>query len=102
MSDSSNLIIFLSTQLLLPLGLAYVYCRKKGIPTDSWQAASFSLIALSVAMLLFTGLLGLPAPVKYVGFVTDRSMGWTCGAIGIVGGLVMGAIARRFEGKPDR
>lgn len=53
-------------------------------------------------MLLFTGLLGLPAPVKYVGFVTDRSMGWTCGAIGIVGGLVMGAIARRFEGKPDR
>ncbi len=43
MSDSSNLIIFLSTQLLLPLGLAYVYCRKKGIPTDSWQAANLSL-----------------------------------------------------------
>jgi len=40
--------------------------------------------------------------VKYAGFVTDRSMGWTCGAIGIVGGLAMGALARRFEGKRDR
>lgn len=102
MSESSNAIIFITTQLVLPLGVAYAYCRKKDISMNSWRAAGISLMMLSAAMLFFTGLLGLPAHVKNVGFVTDRSMGWTCGAIGIIGGLVMGAIARRFEGKPQR
>lgn len=101
MSDTSQFVIFLLTQLLLPLGLSYRYCRSKGIPTQSWQAAGLSLIALSVAMLFFVGLLGMPAPVKNVGMVTDRSMGFTCGAIGIFAGLAMGYLARRFEGASD-
>ena len=75
MSETGNSIIFLTTQLALPLGLAYAYCRKKGIATDTWRAGGIALIALSTAMLFFTGLLGLPAYVKYAGFVTDRSMG---------------------------
>lgn len=102
MSETSNSIIFLTTQLALPLGLAYAYCRKKHIPTDTWRAGGIALVVLSAAMLFFTGLLGLPAYVKYAGFVTDRAMGWTCGAIGIVAGLAMGALARRFEGKRYR
>ncbi|MDQ7985199.1 hypothetical protein QYS36_09625 [Pseudomonas sp. G34] len=102
MSETGNAIIFFTTQLVLPLGLAYAYCRKTGIPSDTWRAGGIALIALSSAILLFTGLLGLPAYVKNVGFVTDRSMGWTCGAVGIVGGLAMGALARRFEGKRAR
>lgn len=97
MSDSSYLILFLATQLLLPFGLGYCYCRSKGIPSNSWQAGAIYLIALSVAMLLFTGLLGLPTHVKNVGFVTNRPMGLTCGAIGIAGGILMSYLARRFE-----
>ena len=97
MSDSSHLILFLATQLLLPFGLGYLYCRRKGIPSGSWQAVGIHLVALSVAMLLFSGLFGLPAPVKNVGFVSSRPMGLTCGAIGIVGGVLMGFLARRFE-----
>lgn len=53
-------------------------------------------------MLLFTGVLGLPTHVKNVGFMSNRPMGLTCGAIGIVAGLVMGWVARHFEGKPER
>ena len=98
MSDSSHLILFLATQLLLPFGLGYLYCRSKGIATDSWRACGIHLIALSLAILFFTGLLGLPAHVKNVGFVSNRPMGLACGAIGIVGGIVMGFLARRFEG----
>ena len=74
MSETGNSIIFLTTQLALPLGLAYAYCRKKGIATDTWRAGGIALIALSTAMLFFTGLLGLPAYVKYAGFVTDLSL----------------------------
>lgn len=99
MNDSSNLIIFLATQLLLPFGLGYLYCRNKGIPTQSWQAGGIYLIALSAATLFFTGLLGLPVHVKNVGFVSNRPMGLACGVIGIVGGIVMGFLARRFENK---
>lgn len=99
MNDSSNLIIFLATQLLLPFGLGYLYCRSKGIPTQSWQAGGIYLIALSAATLFFTGMLGLPVHVKNVGFVSNRPMGLACGAIGIVGGIVMGFLARRFENK---
>ena len=87
MTDSSNLILFLVTQLLLPFVLGYLYCRSKGIPTQSWQAGGLYLIALSTAMLLFTGLLGLPTHVKNVGFVSNRPMGLTCGTIGIAGGV---------------
>lgn len=101
MSDTSQFIVFAVTQLALPLGLSYWYCRSKGVSTQSWQAAGIALIALSVAMLLFVGLLGMPAPVKNVGMVTDRSMGLTCGAIGIFAGLAMGYLARRFEGASD-
>lgn len=101
MNDSSNFILFLITQLLLPLGLGYLYCRRKGIPSDSWQAGGIYLIALSAAMLFFIGLLGLPTHVKNIGFVADRSMGFTCGAIGIVGGIVMGFLARHFERTSD-
>lgn len=97
MNDSSTFIIFLVTQFLLPFGLGYGYCRNKGIPTNSWRAGGIYLIALSAAMLVFIGLLGLPTHVKNVGFVTNRPMGFTCGAIGIVGGIVMGYLARRFE-----
>lgn len=99
MNDSSNLIIFLATQLLLPFGLGYLYCRSKGIPTQSWQAGGIYLIALSAATLFFTGMLGLPVHVKNVGFVSNRPMGLACGATGIVGGIVMGFLARRFENK---
>lgn len=101
MNDTSNLIIFLATQLVLPVGLGYVYCRSKGIPSQSWQAGGIYLIALSVAMLFFTGLLGLPTHVKNVGFVSNRPMGLTCGAIGLAAGIVMGFLARRFEGRLD-
>ena len=97
MNDSSNLILFLATQFLLPLGIVYVYCRSKGIPTQSWRAGGIFLIAMSAAMLFFTGLFGLPIHVKNVGFMTNRSMGLTCGAIGIVAGFVMGYLARLFE-----
>lgn len=102
MNDGSNLILFFVTQLVLPLGLAHVYCRCKGIPARSWQAGAAFLVALSAAMLLFTGVLGLPTHVKNVGFMSNRPMGLTCGAIGIVAGLVMGWVARHFEGKPER
>lgn len=97
MNDSGNLILFLATQFLLPLGIAYAYCRSKGIATQSWQAGGIFLIAMSAAMLLFTGLFGLPVPVKNVGFVTSRPMGLTCGAIGIVAGILMSYVARVFE-----
>ena len=97
MNDSSSLILFLATQFLLPLGIAYAYCRSKGIATQSWRAGGIFLIAMSAAMLFFTGLLGLPTHVKNVGFMTNRPMGLTCGAIGIVAGIVMGYVARRFE-----
>lgn len=100
MNDGSNLIIFLGTQLLLPFGQGYLYCRSKGIPTQSWQAGGIYLIALSAAMLFFIGLLGMPTHVKNVGFVSNRPMGLTLGAIGIFAGIVMGLVARRFE-KPD-
>ena len=93
MNDSSNLILFLATQFALPLGIACAYCRSKSIPTQSWRAGGIFLIAMSAAMLFFTGLLGLPTYVKNVGFMTNRHMGLTCGAIGIV----MGYLARRFE-----
>ena len=102
MNDGSNLILFLATQLVLPLGLTYAYCRSKGVPTQSWRAGAVLLVALSAAMLLFTGLLGLPTHVKNVGFMTNRPMGLTCGTIGILAGLVMGWVARRLEGKADR
>lgn len=102
MSDSSTFILFLATQFLLPFGLGYWYCRSKDIPTQSWQAGGIYLVALSAAMLIFIGLLGLPTHVKNVGFVSNRPMGFTCGAIGIAGGIVMGFLARRFESKPDR
>lgn len=102
MSDSSNLILFLVTQLVLPFGLGYLYCRRKGIPTSSWQAGGIYLVALSAAMLLFTGLIGLPTHVKNVGFVTNRPMGLTCGAIGIAVGILMGMLARRFEGGAEK
>lgn len=97
MNDASNLIIFLATQLLLPVGLGYAYCRSKGIVTQSWLAGGIYLIALSAAMLFFIGLLGMPTHVKNVGFVTNRPMGLTLGAIGIFAGIVMGFLARRFE-----
>ena len=97
MNDASNLIIFLATQFLLPVGLGYLYCRSKGIPTQSWQAGGVYLLALSAAMLFFIGLLGMPTHVKNVGFVTNRPMGLTLGAIGIFAGIVMGFLARRFE-----
>ncbi|MGE8361286.1 hypothetical protein [Pseudomonas sp.] len=97
MNDASHLIIFLATQLLLPVGLGYAYCRSKGIPSQSWQAGGIYLIALSAAMLFFIGLLGMPTHVKNVGFVTNRPMGLTLGAIGIFAGIVMGFLARRFE-----
>ncbi len=97
MNDSSNLILFLATQFLLPLGIAYAYCRSKGIPTQSWRAGGIFLIAMSAAMLFFTGLFGLPIHVKNVGFMTNRPMGLTCGAIGLVAGIVMGYLARLFE-----
>lgn len=100
MNDGSHLILFFATQLALPVGLGYAYCRSKGIPTQSWQAGGIYLIALSAAMLFFTGLVGLPTYVKNVGYVSNRPMGLTCGAIGIAAGLVMGFLARRFE-KPD-
>ncbi len=99
MSDSNHLILFLVTQCLLPFGLGYLYCRGQGIPSHSWEAGGIYLIALSAALLLFTGLFGLPAPVKNVGFVSDRPMGLTCGAIGIAGGMLMGFLARRFESR---
>ncbi|MDH0289394.1 hypothetical protein N7414_09755 [Pseudomonas sp. GD04087] len=101
MSDTSSFIVFLVTQLLLPFWLGHRYCRRKGIPTQSWRAGGIYLIALSVAMLLFIGLLGLPTHVKNVGMVTNRSMGLACGVIGIFGGLLMGYVARRFEGTSD-
>lgn len=97
MNDSSNLIIFLLTQLLLPFALGYLYCRRKGIPTDSWRAGGIYLIALSLALVFFLGLLGLPTHVKNVGMVTHRPMGFACGAVGILGGMLMGFLARRFE-----
>lgn len=99
MSDSSHLILFLATQFLLPFGLGHLYCRSQGIPSNSWQAGGIHLVALSVAMLLFSGLFGLPAPVKNVGFVSDRPMGLTCGTIGIAGGMLMGFLARSFESR---
>ncbi|WP_394561236.1 hypothetical protein [Aquipseudomonas alcaligenes] len=102
MSDASNLILFLLTQLALPFGLGYLYCRRQGIPTNSWRAGGIYLIALSAAMLLFTGLAGLPTHVKNVGFVTNRPMGLTCGAIGIAAGMVMGLLAKRFEGAASK
>lgn len=94
----SNLIFFLATQLLLPFGLGYLYCRRKGIPTDSWQAGGVYLIALSASILIFTGLLGLPTYVKNVGYVSNRGMGFACGGVGIVAGIVMRFIAQRYEG----
>ena len=57
MSETGNSIIFLTTQLALPLGLAYAYCRKKGIATDTWRAGGIALIALSTAMLFFLSLI---------------------------------------------
>lgn len=101
MSDGSHLILFLVTQFLLPLGVAYFYCRSTGIPSQSWRAGGVYLIALSAAMLLFTGLLGLPTHVKNVGFVTHRPMGLICGAVGIIGGIVMGLLAQHVEGRSD-
>ncbi|MCQ4260697.1 hypothetical protein [Stutzerimonas stutzeri] len=97
MNDSSNLILFLATQFALPLGITYAYCRSKGIPNQSWRAGGIFLTAMSAAMLFFTGLLGLPIHVKNVGFITNRHMGLTCGAIGIVAGIVMGYVARALE-----
>jgi len=101
MSDTSQFIVFAVTQLALPFGFGYLYCRKKGIPTNSWRAGGIYLIALSAAMLFFIGLLGLPTHVKNVGMVTNRSMGLACGVIGILGGLLMSHVARRFEGTSD-
>lgn len=101
MSETIQFIVFVATQLLLPLGLSYRYCRRNGIPTQSWRAGGVSLIYLSVAMLIFIGLLGLPTHVKNIGMVTNRTMGLVCGVIGIFGGLLMGYVARRFEGTSD-
>lgn len=102
MNDSGKLIIFLVTQFLLPFGLGYLYCRSKGIAPQSWRASSIYLICLSAAMLFFTGLLDLPIHVKNVGFFNNRPMGLTCGAIGIIGGIVLGLVARRFEAAQDK
>ncbi|MDN6858917.1 hypothetical protein QO207_20165 [Pseudomonas sp. CAN2814] len=101
MSETSQFIVFAVTQLALPFWLGYLYCRRKGIPSNSWRAGGIYLIALSLAMLFFIGLLGLPTHVKNVGMVTNRSMGLACGLIGIFGGLLMGYVARRFEGSSD-
>ncbi|MDF3863998.1 hypothetical protein P3W53_05985 [Pseudomonas denitrificans (nom. rej.)] len=101
MSETSQFIVFAVTQLALPFGLGYLYCRRKGIPTDTWRAGGIYLIALSLAMLFFIGLLGLPTHVKNVGMVSNRSMGLTLGLVGIAAGLLLGHVARRFEGSSD-
>lgn len=97
MRETSQFIVFAVTQLALPLGLSYLYCRRKGIPTNSWRAGGISLIALSLATLFFTGLVGLPVHVKNAGMVSNRSMGLVVGIIGIAAGLLMGFVARRYE-----
>lgn len=101
MSETSQFVVFAVTQLALPFGLGYLYCRRKGIPTDTWRAGGIYLIALSLAMLFFIGLLGLPTHVKNVGMVSNRSMGLTLGLSGIAAGLLLGYVARRFEGSSD-
>ncbi|PJI47245.1 MAG: hypothetical protein CTR55_20040 [Pseudomonas sp.] len=101
MSETSQFIVFAVTQLALPFGLGYLYCRRKGIPTDTWRAGGIYLIALSLAMLVFIGLLGLPTHVKNVGMVSNRSMGLLLGVVGIAAGLLLGYFARRFEGSSD-
>ncbi|MBD9518116.1 hypothetical protein [Pseudomonas sp. PDM22] len=101
MSETSQFVVFAVTQLALPFGLGYLYCRRKGIATDTWRAGGIYLIALSLAMLFFIGLLGLPTHVKNVGMVSNRSMGLTLGLAGIAAGLLLGYVARRFEGSSD-
>ncbi len=101
MSQNAGSVLFLITQLLLPLGVGFSLCKSKDIPFDSWMASGIGLVCLGVALFVFTGLFNLPTHVRWQGMVADRSLGLVVGPITIAIGVVIAFLAHRFEGLDD-